>query len=398
MLLRLSGRALRPLSEASAQPFIGRISTDPDRRGAAEIWLARSGAALPDGFRAYLVTEPAVIQAPPDTYLLGDPFAYLADGDVIRVEPARGAIHVIYRRASRSNSLLVTERCNNDCVMCSQPPKQRDDSWIVDDLMQAVPLMSPDTREIGITGGEPTLLGHRLVDLIHQLAAHLPTTSVHVLSNGRGFASGELAQALARLRHPDLMIGIPLYADVPEHHDYVVQAPGAFDDTIRGILNLKRHGVRVELRFVVHAETYSGLPGFARFVARNLLFVDHIALMGLELMGFARTNLEALWIDPLDYQRELSEAIEVLDRAGMRVSIYNEPLCVLRPELHRFAAASISDWKNTYMAECDGCALRTQCGGFFASAALRRSRGIARVPLDASGPDQVANDRDPERQ
>src|SRR5678816_2696137 len=118
------------------------------------------------------------------------------------------------------------------------------------------------------------------------------------------------------------MIGIPLYADLPEHHDYVVQARGAFDETIRGILNLKRHGVRVELRFVIHADTYAGLPAFARFVARNLLFVDHVALMGLELMGFARTNLDALWIDSLDYQHQLRDAVEILDRAGLSVSIY----------------------------------------------------------------------------
>jgi His-Xaa-Ser system radical SAM maturase HxsC len=316
-----------------------------------------------------------------DSYVLGDEFSYLADGDVIRIEPERNAIHAIYRRNSRSNSLLVTERCNNYCVMCSQPPKPHDDSWIVDDLMQAIPLMSPETTEIGITGGEPSLLGARLVELVGQLARYLPATAIHILSNGRGFATGELAKALAQLHHPDLMLGIPLYADVSEIHDYVVQARGAFDETIRGILNLKRYGVRVELRLVIHADTYDGLPAFARFVARNLLFVDHVALMGLELMGFARTNLDALWVDPLDYQHQLREAVVTLDWAGLRVSIYNTPLCVLPPDLHRFARASISDWKNTYMEECEGCGLRAQCGGFFASSSLRRSRGIARVTL-----------------
>lgn len=383
MLIKLGGRGLRALGEVSSRPFIGRISTKPDRAGPTEIWWAPPGdPELPPGFRAYLL--PATIpvgSALRDSYVLGDEFSYLADGDVIRIEPERNAIHAIYRRNSRSNSLLVTERCNNYCVMCSQPPKPHDDSWIVDDLMQAIPLMSPETTEIGITGGEPSLLGARLVELVGQLARYLPATAIHILSNGRGFATGELAKALAQLHHPDLMLGIPLYADVSEIHDYVVQARGAFDETIRGILNLKRYGVRVELRLVIHADTYDGLPAFARFVARNLLFVDHVALMGLELMGFARTNLDALWVDPLDYQHQLREAVVTLDWAGLRVSIYNTPLCVLPPDLHRFARASISDWKNTYMEECEGCGLRAQCGGFFASSSLRRSRGIARVTL-----------------
>jgi His-Xaa-Ser system radical SAM maturase HxsC len=383
MLLKLSGRGLRALGEVSPRSFIGRISTDAARGGPDEIWLDRDGRPIPPGFRARLLAAalPPAPALPRDSYALGREFSYLADGDVVRIEPQNRAIHVLYRRSSHSNSLLVTERCNNYCVMCSQPPRDRDDSWMVDDLLQAIPLMSPETSEIGITGGEPSLLGARLVDLIRELGRCLPATAVHVLSNGRGFAADPLAKAIAQLRHPDLMLGIPLYADVPEHHDYVVQARGAFDDTIRGILNLKRHGVRVELRFVMHAETYEGLPAFARFVARNLLFVDHVALMGLELMGFARSNLDALWIDPVDYQSELREAVETLDRAGLRVSIYNTPLCVLAPALRRFARASISDWKNMYVEECDGCGIRSQCGGLFASSSLRRSRGIVRVTV-----------------
>ncbi len=40
--------------------------------------------------------------------------------------------------------------------------------------------------------------------------------------------------------------------------------------TIEGILNLKRCGVRVEIRVVIHRETYKRLPELARFIARNL--------------------------------------------------------------------------------------------------------------------------------
>jgi hypothetical protein len=96
-------------------------------------------------------------------------------------------------------------------------------------------------------------------------------------------------------------------------------------------------------------------------------------------MGFAKANLDAIWIDPLDYGRELREAVEILDRAGLNVSIYNHQLCVLDPELHRFARASISDWKNSYSDECGSCRLRIECGGFFASSSLRRSRGITAI-------------------
>ena len=166
-------------------------------------------------------------------------------------------------------------------------------------------------------------------------------------------------------------------------HDFVVQARGAFDETLRGILNLKRSGVRVRAsRFVIHRDTYRGMPDLARFIARNLTFVDHVALMGLELVGFARSNVDALWVDPLDYQDELLDAVTTLDRAGVAVSIYNHQLCTLGKQLWPFSRKSVSDWKNAYFEECAACRERETCGGFFASSAVRRSRGICALPVN----------------
>lgn len=381
MPLNLSAPGLRPLSETSPAPFIGRICERPDYPESArarEVLLVRKPVdRLPPGFRAYLLAED-IADAPhlPDVYVLAPEHRYLAEGDVVRITPERKMLTALYRRASPTNTFLVTERCDNYCLMCSQPPRKQNDSWLLDELAEVIPLVSPETRELGISGGEPGLLGERLVELVELLKRFLPRTALHLLTNGRSFSEPGFARALARVHHPDLMLGIPLYSDLPEEHDYVVQAQGAFDETVRGILNLKRARVRVELRFVIHAQTSSRLPEFADFVARNLLFVDHVALMGLELMGFAKTNLGMLWMDPLDYQKELTAAVRVLHRAGLRTSIYNHPLCVLPAELHPFARKSISDWKNVYVQDCKDCTRRDACGGFFASATLKRSRGI----------------------
>ncbi|HEY4118908.1 MAG TPA: His-Xaa-Ser system radical SAM maturase HxsC [Byssovorax sp.] len=379
MLLKLSARGLRALGGTSTAPFIVRIAhrTAPGASSGADeaLLLDEPNAAAPLGFRAYLLRARSPITHH-DAYVLGEDHDYVSPGDVVRIDPRRGALTTLYRRSSAFNTFLVTEQCDNFCTMCSQPPKARDDSWLVDDLERAVPLVSPDAAEIGISGGEPALLGERLVGLLRLMRDHLPRTAVHVLSNGRRFADRAFVRDIAAIGHSDLMIGVPLYADLPEVHDYVVQARGAFDETLRGILNLKRERVRVELRFVIHRDTVERLPDFARFVARNLTFVDHVALMGLELVGFARSNLEVLWVDPVDYQDALLAAVATLDRAGMPVSVFNHQLCTLDRRLWRFARRSISDWKNAYFAECDACGQRADCGGFFASSTLRRSRGV----------------------
>lgn len=349
--------------------------------------LLRS-AEVPAGYGYYVVhpgDEQLLSKVPSGAGRIVFPpkFDYAADGDVFGFW-TDGNIRNLYRRNSLQNSFLVTERCNSYCLMCSQPPRNVDDDWVVDEIREALPLVDPATQEIGFTGGEPTLLGERFVEVLKQCKAELPNTAVHVLSNGRNFANASLAKAWATVDHPDLMVGIPIYSDISDRHDYVVQADGAFDETIRGVLNLKRERQRVEIRVVIHKQTYARLPQLAEFLARNLLFVDHVALMGLEIMGFTRANLDLLWIDPTEYQRELKQAVRTLARSGMKVSIYNHQLCLLDRDLWPYAVQSISDWKNEYIDECAQCSVRERCGGFFSSAQYKRSHKIKAIPSEAS--------------
>lgn len=381
-MITLRGRSIlfNAAGEAAGSPVL-RLTTDrtrPPPLAQREAFI-HEGGELPTGFGWYLLRSgEALARVPQDVpgAVLTPEFDHLADGDVVRLEPAKGGLRTLFRKSVPYNHFLLTERCNNYCLMCSQPPRAVADDWIVDEILEAFPLMDRQAVEIGFTGGEPTLLGDRFIELVRAARSHLPHTALHVLSNGRNFAKGTLARDLAEVRHTDLMIGIPLYADLAHVHDHVVQADGAFDETIRGILALKANNVRVEIRVVLQQQTVARLVPLARFLARNLLFVDHVALMGLELAGFARANLERIWMDPADYQSELAEAVGILDRAGMQVSIYNSQLCVLEPSLRPFARRSISDWKQEYMPECGRCEAKAECGGFFASAKLRYSRAI----------------------
>lgn len=307
-------------------------------------------------------------------------FGYLADGDVMALDPVSRRFRVLYRRESKSNTFLVTERCNHYCLMCSQPPRKVNDGWIIDEISDCIDLIDPATESIGFTGGEPLLEGRRFLSLLTKMRDRLPATSVHVLTNGRAFADDSVVTAWAEIRHPDLMAGIPIYAAVDHIHDYVVQAQGAFDETVLGILRLKDKGQRVEVRVVLHAITAPRLKQTCEWFARNLPFVDHIALMGLENTGFALANQELLWIDPLDYAGDLVAGVQTLRAAGMNVSVYNLPLCVLDRSIWDVAVQSISDWKNAYLPVCDECGVRNRCSGFFSTGRPRISRGIS--PID----------------
>lgn len=331
-----------------------------------------SGALSAKPFKAVLITKEHSAALAWDSLevpvgILNEGLSHLEHLDVLRIEDSTNRLRVMYKRAFRHNSLLITERCNNHCVMCSQPPRDVDDSWIVEELFRVIELIPKDTPEITITGGEPTLLGERLLQLIRAVKHQLPITALHILSNGRRFSDPEFARQCGAIAHPDLVIGIPIYSDNYIDHDYVVQGKGGFDEAVRGIYNLKRHGVKVEIRCVIHRGTYSRLDKLAVFISRNLTFVDHVALMGYEAMGFGKTNAKHLFVLPEVFIAKLNTAIQVLRFARISTSVYNLPLCLLRGPAAQLAVQSISDWKNEYLPECEGCIEKAHCTGFFAS-------------------------------
>ena len=307
---------------------------------------------------------------------------HLKDGDIVVLEGNTGLVRSLYRPYELHHHLFVTERCNSNCLMCSQPPKDRDDvEALTERNLELINLIAPHPEYLTITGGEPTLLGDHLFKLISQLKLTMPETELHILTNGRTFAWPEYARRFAELGHPKISLGVPLYADFAGAHDHVVQARGAFDQTVAGLHQAARNGIRVEVRVVLHKLTIPRLTKLVDYIYHNLTFAEHVALMGLEYTGYTPRNIEELWIDPYDYQDELEEAVEYLAVRNMTVSIYNHQLCVLKPSLWRYARKSISDWKTLYLPECEQCSALPACGGLFQWAVKKHSDHIHAISL-----------------
>ena len=306
-------------------------------------------------------------------------FSYLDVGDIVGIHSKSGKFRTLFRSNSRHNAFLVTERCNNYCLMCSQPPKDIDDRWMLDEIRESLPLIDKNTPTLTFTGGEPLSDWPEFTCVLAECRDELPNTAVQVLTNGRAFSNSEIVNAWQNIKHPNLIAAIPVYASVDHIHDYVVQAKGAFDETILGILKLKDRGQLVQIRIVLHAQTAPFVTETCRWIARNLPFVDHVALMGLENTGFAIANENLLWIDPMDYQDSLTAGVEALAAARVKISIYNLPRCVISRSVWPYAVQSISDWKNGFVEECASCVEKKRCSGFFTSGRPRQSRGIAAI-------------------
>ena len=182
------------------------------------------------------------------------------DGDVVLVVPQRRIAHRLIRAGSQHNSLLVTERCDQLCVMCSQPPKAKHVDLFP--LLEQAALLAPLGAAIGLTGGEPTLFKDQLFRFLDRVSGARPDLRFHVLTNAQHFDESD-APALRR-SSATVLWGIPLYAPSATLHDALVKKEGAFDRLGASFSALARAGASIELRTVLMANNAGALPALAQ--------------------------------------------------------------------------------------------------------------------------------------
>lgn len=282
--------------------------------------------------------------------------------DILYVDPERQRAHRWIRADSVHNTLLITERCDQLCLMCSQPPKKYHHDLFFH-FRKAI-FLAPQQAMIGLSGGEPLLFKEQVIDLIRASLRDRPDLSFNVLTNGQHFDESDIT-ALQAIPKGQVLWGIPLYASDSETHDEIVQKEGAFEMLLRVFPLLARAGSSIELRTVVMKPNVESLPRLASFIQSKLPFIDVWAIMQLENIGYGRMNWKSLFWDHSINFSHLAEALDMAKARGIEARLYNFPLCTVPDSFRDRAPRTISDWKLRYLSECNNCAARKTCTGFF---------------------------------
>ncbi len=112
------------------KPMVVRVTRDAEKADDHAALLVED--YLPDhldNFEAVLSTLDLTRFPIPQPHVHSIPsMSHLAEGDIVAIH-TDGVINTLYRVNSHHNFLLVTERCNSNCLMCSQPPRDREDVY-----------------------------------------------------------------------------------------------------------------------------------------------------------------------------------------------------------------------------------------------------------------------------
>lgn len=308
---------------------------------------------------------------------------FFGDLDVAEYREGKGA-YKVYEHGSIDNTLILSEKCNSSCVMCPYSDHFRKNAVDVssDRILELIRYISSYPEHFTITGGEPTLIGEGLFDIMSLLRERFPETTYLFLTNGRIFSCDDYFNRFAETLPNDICFAIPIYGYSPETHDTITRAEGSFSEAVKGMQKLMNAGIKVEIRIVVSKLNCENLSDIAEFICKYLNRAFVVNFVGLEMCGNAARNRERVWIDYPEAFLHMKNAIDILCKNNINVGIYNFPICSVEKEYWHLCRNSISGYKIVYYEQCESCAVREMCGGIFRSTFLLENPEVKPVSCD----------------
>src|SRR5690606_23651641 len=117
-----------------------------------------------------------------------------------------------------------------------------------------------------------------------------------------------------------------LYGHADLLHDFVVQQHSAFEETLEGLYVLQYYEQPIQLRIVLVKPVLENLIDLCTYIRTNLPFVNEVALIGCEPIGFALANKELSQVDIKDWWDQLNAAVDLLLSTKTRLVLMNIPL------------------------------------------------------------------------
>lgn len=289
------------------------------------------------------------------------------NGDVLDISRT-GVIYRWYSVEEGDAGIATTPKCNSNCIMCpaSNGERNHNNGLTVEQLKMIIRHMPQNLWYFTITGGEPTLIGEEnFINIYRTVKNHMPNTNILLLTNGRTLGNQSFFCKFNTENTDKLRIAIPIHGSTPEKHDYITQAKGGFSQTLRGITNILKAGIELEIRIVISKLNEDDIFDIAKLIVTKFRGVRIVHFVGLEMRGNCVVNANKVVIPYEEAFLKSKRAIQLLMMNGIDVALYNFPYCMIEKGYWSLARKSISSYKAEYYGECSECKVRDMCCGIF---------------------------------
>jgi len=221
-------------------------------------------------------------------------------------------------------------QCNNHCKFCIQGDKRlRKENKTTEEIRQILQNNSENFQEVVFTGGEVTIRDD-IFELI-RFAKRYGYQLIQLQSNGRMFSYMDFCQRMIDAGVNQFMPSI--HGSTPQIHDGLTCAKGSFEQTLKGIYNLKKLNQSVITNSVVTKTNYTDLVDLAKILIDAKVVSYQFAFMHINPII---QNHEKL-IDEIvprykDIKPYVEKGLQLGIDVGIRASAEAFPFCALSEE------------------------------------------------------------------
>ena len=213
--------------------------------------------------------------------------------------------------------------CNNNCLFCVQADNKLKGNRSFEDIKEDLIGSKERCEGVVFTGGEVTIRKD-FFDLV-KLAKELGYKTIQIQTNGRMFASLDFCKKTIAAGATEFSPALHGYCK--EQHDYLTRSPGSFNQTVKGIKNLKSLGAYVLTNTVVVKSNYTSLPQIARLLVK--LNADQFQFAFVHPMGNAWKNFNNIVPRISLAAPYMHKGLQIGIDAGKRVMAEAMPYCLM---------------------------------------------------------------------
>lgn len=268
--------------------------------------------------------------------------------------------------------LCIWNRCNNNCIMCTNPAGFQDKSRsflyskeeVIFRLKNKSEKSLKTKENINFTGGEPTIHPEFLF-LMKETRSLFPDNRIVMATNGRMFSYYSFTKECLSLNN--LAFEIAVHGPNSSLHDGITRTKGSFDQTVRGIKNILKYRnftQKLEIRIVITKLNYKKIEDTVRFIKKEFPGINAIILIFMEMEGLVGKNFKIVGLSYKNFINSFSfEKFEEWTKDFSEMRLYHFPLCTLPPKVWPFAWRTLREDEVTFLPRCLKCRFKKYCLG-----------------------------------
>lgn len=252
--------------------------------------------------------------------------------------------------------LFMGGLCNNRCICCYNENKTKKYSKTIDEIKsEMLSAKKKGAENLEIIGGEPTIRSD--FKKILPYAKQIGYKNIDIISNGRMFSYVNFCRIICPYISKAI---VKIRGFRPHIHDSMTQVPGSLEQTIHGIKNLQKFGVRIVANIIITEQNYISLPETVKCLINS--GVRSFLLEYVKPSGIANKNFEKLAPRFSDIVPYVFKTLD-LEHTAKWIKVQGIPYCLMKNCQDHIIDLKFNQNAKIKFSECKQCKYLDSCGG-----------------------------------